>query len=37
MRKKHKAERKPLMKSYASLSKEDLDGLVAYLQTLKSK
>jgi len=37
MRKKHKAERRPLMKSYASLSKEDLDGLVAYLQTLKSK
>jgi mono/diheme cytochrome c family protein len=37
MRKKHNAERRPLMKSYASLSKEDLDGLVAYLQTLKSK
>jgi cytochrome c553 len=37
MRKKHNSERRPLMKSYASLSKEDLDGLVAYLQTLKSK
>ena len=37
MRKKHNAERKPLMKSYKTLSKEDLDGLVAYLQTLKGK
>ena len=35
MAKKHNATRKPPMKSYASLSKEDLDGLVAYLQTLK--
>jgi len=37
MRKKVNAERKPPMKSFAKLSKEDLDGLVAYLQTLKSK
>ena len=33
MRVKAKAERKPLMKSYASMPKADLDGLVAYLQT----
>ena len=31
------AERKPPMKSYASLPKGDLDALVAYLQTLKAK
>jgi mono/diheme cytochrome c family protein len=31
------AERKPPMKSYASLPKADLDGLVAYMQTLKAK
>jgi hypothetical protein len=31
------AERKPPMKSYASLPKGDLDALVAYLQTLKVK
>jgi mono/diheme cytochrome c family protein len=31
---KAKAERKPPMKSY-TLTKEDLDGLVAYLQSLK--
>ncbi len=37
MGKKVNAERKPAMKSFAKLSKEDLDGLVAYLQTLKSK
>ena len=37
MRVKTKAERKPLMKSYASLNKADLDALVAYLQTLKAK
>jgi mono/diheme cytochrome c family protein len=37
MRVKAKAERKPLMKSFASLNKADLDGLVAYLQTLKVK
>jgi len=32
---KSKAERKPAMKAYASLAKEDLDALVAYLQSLK--
>ena len=37
MRKKAGADRKPLMKSFASLSKDDLDALVAYLQTLKAK
>jgi hypothetical protein len=37
MRAKAKAERKPLMKSYASMPKADLDGLVAYLHTLKVK
>lgn len=31
---KTKAQRKPLMKSY-TLSKDDLESLVAYLQTLK--
>ena len=35
MTKKAKATRKPAMKSYAKLSKEDLDALVAYLQSLK--
>jgi mono/diheme cytochrome c family protein len=37
MRVKAHAERKPLMKSYASMPKGDLDALVAYLQTLKAK
>ena len=37
MRVKAKAERKPFMKSYASMPKADIDGLVAYLQTLKVK
>ena len=32
---KAKAERKPVMKAYSTLSKDDLDNLVAYLQTLK--
>jgi mono/diheme cytochrome c family protein len=32
---KTKAARKPAMKSYATLPKEDIDALVAYLQTLK--
>jgi len=35
MAKKHNATRKPPMKSYASLPKEDVDALVAYLRTLK--
>jgi mono/diheme cytochrome c family protein len=33
---KHQRDRKPPMKSFASLSKADLDALVAYLQTLKA-
>jgi len=37
MRDKTHAERKPIMKSYATLSKDDLDALVTYLQTLKKK
>jgi mono/diheme cytochrome c family protein len=32
---KAKADRKPPMKPYAALAKDDLDGLVAYLQSLK--
>ncbi len=32
---KAKSERKPPMKSYTSLPKEDLDALVAYLASLK--
>jgi mono/diheme cytochrome c family protein len=32
---KVKAERKPPMKAFTTLAKEDLDNLVAYLQTLK--
>lgn len=32
---KTKAARKPVMKSYASLKKEDVDALVAYVQSLK--
>ena len=34
---KTKAARKPLMKSYPSLPKADLDALVAYMQSLKKK
>lgn len=34
MTKKAKAERKPVMKAY-SLPKEDVDALVAYMQSLK--
>jgi mono/diheme cytochrome c family protein len=37
MTKKTNAARKPPMKSYASLPKEDVDALVAYMQTLKKK
>ena len=33
--KKANATRKPPMKAYASLPKEDLDGLVAYMSSLK--
>ena len=32
---KHNATRKPPMKDFSSLSKGDVDALVAYLQTLK--
>lgn len=32
-----KAERKPAMKPYPNLSKDDLDNLVAYLLSLKPK
>lgn len=32
---KTKATRKPVMKDYSKLPKEDVDGLVAYLMTLK--
>lgn len=34
---KTKAQRKPLMKSYAHLPKEDVDALVAYMASLKKK
>ena len=34
---KAKAERKPAMKAYATLPKDDVDALVAFLQTLKTK
>lgn len=37
MTKKTKAARKPAMKNYASLPKDDVDGLVAYLSSLKKK
>lgn len=32
-----KAERKPAMRSYSNLSKDDLEGLVAYMLSLKKK
>jgi mono/diheme cytochrome c family protein len=35
MSKKTKSERKPAMKAYANLPKQDLDALVAYLASLK--
>lgn len=35
MSEKTKATRKPLMPEYTKLSKEDVDGLVAYLSSLK--
>lgn len=37
MTKKTKAERKPPMRAYPNLSKEDLDGLVAYMASLKKE
>lgn len=32
---KTKAERKPVMKAFSTLPKEDVDALVAYMQSLK--
>lgn len=37
MAEKTKAARKPAMKAFPNLPKEDLDALVAYLMTLKKK
>jgi len=37
MAKKINAERKPPMRAYPNLAKEDVDGLVAYLGSLKKK
>lgn len=37
MAKKTKSTRKPLMKNYDKLPKEDVDALVAYMQSLKKK
>jgi mono/diheme cytochrome c family protein len=37
MTKKTKAERKPPMRAYPNLSKPDLEGLVAYMLSLKKK
>jgi mono/diheme cytochrome c family protein len=35
MTKKTQSKKKPVMKNYAKLPKEDIDGLVAYMMTLK--
>ena len=37
MTKKTKAERKPPMRAYPNLPKEDLDAVVAYMASLKKK
>jgi len=37
MTKKTNADRKPPMRAFANLPKEDLDGLVAYVSSLKKK
>ena len=37
MTKKTKAERKPPMRAYPNLAKEDLDAIVAYMASLKMK
>jgi len=37
MTKKTNAPRKPPMRAYANLPKEDLDGLIAYMMSLKKK
>lgn len=37
MMKTSKSERKPPMRAYPNLAKEDLDGIVAYMTSLKKK
>jgi mono/diheme cytochrome c family protein len=37
MTKKTKSERKPAMRAYPNLPKEDLDALIAYMLSLKKK
>ena len=37
MREKTGADRKPAMKSFSTLAKDDLDALVAYVVSLKKK
>jgi mono/diheme cytochrome c family protein len=37
MAKDHNATRKPVMKAYSNLPKEDLEALVAYMVSLKKK
>jgi mono/diheme cytochrome c family protein len=37
MHKKTKAERKPFMRAYPNLPKDDLDAIVAYMLSLKKK
>ena len=37
MTKKSKSERKPPMRAYPNLAKEDLDAVVAYMASLKKK
>ena len=37
MTKKTNSKRKPVMKNYAKLPKEDIDALVAYMQSLQKK
>ena len=37
MTKKTKAERKPPMRAYPNLAKDDLDAVVAYMMSLKKK
>lgn len=37
MTEKHKSTRKPLMPAYTKLSADQLDALVAYMQSLKKK
>lgn len=37
MTKRYKAERKPAMKAYPSLQKDDLDAVVAYMLSLRKR